>query len=81
MDLPISLKPNFINMDLDFEHLNIFDVISNDRFDLNISEIIFGKNLDWDWIKKIFVDCSSNNNWIWGLLHFKLQLFLLSMFF
>lgn len=61
MDLPISKKPTFLNMTIDFESLVFSDLIDGNRLCRISLENICGNNLDWEWIQKIKIDLNNNN--------------------
>lgn len=53
MDIPINMKPTYINMDIIHENLSFVDLISHDTFDIDALVNIFSSNLDWNWISNI----------------------------
>lgn len=66
MDLLIMLKSTFLNMDLPLNGFLFTEICHQNSLNLNAIENLFGANLDWKWIRKIKIDFSSDNYWIWG---------------
>lgn len=43
-NIPVALKPTFINMDMDFEHISISNFILDDHWDFQNMNSLFGDN-------------------------------------
>lgn len=59
VDLPIALKPTFLNKDISLDNLNIDDILYQVNFHFN------SLNIYWERISKIINDPTSQNTWIW----------------
>lgn len=64
-DIPIALKPTFINMSVDFECIDIFELIHEDAWDLNSLYDLSGNNFDIASSLCSSTDNSSFNHWVW----------------
>lgn len=66
LDIPVSFKPTFLNMDCLLENISFFDLIIGNSFSQISLENIFGFSLNWDWIDRIKIDPLCSNLWVWG---------------
>lgn len=66
-DIPIALKPTFHNMDADFHHINISDMICSNNYDFNCFNFIFGNQFNSSSGSLGTINFDSNNCWVWQL--------------
>lgn len=66
LDIPVSFKPTFLNMDGLLENISFSDLIIGNSFSQISLENIFGFSLNWDWIDRIKIDPLCSNLWVWG---------------
>lgn len=45
-DVPIAYKPVYLNMNMDFENIQIFDFMANSTWNIHAHEMLFG--IGWD---------------------------------
>lgn len=68
-DLPISLKPTFLNMSLDLNKFQLSDLISQNKFSPSANmENLFGTSLDWNCINGIKINNEEPLFWKWNQL-------------
>lgn len=64
-DIPFAYKPTFINTDLDLDALSVSDFISNNYWDFQKLECLFGSSVV-DIINRLgTIDPAGINHWIW----------------
>lgn len=66
-DLPIALKPTFINMATNFEHLNISDLTHENHWDTFNLNYLFSANFNFVSSNLGTIDLFSYNYWVWLL--------------
>ncbi|XP_039129310.1 uncharacterized protein LOC120265457 isoform X2 [Dioscorea cayenensis subsp. rotundata] len=65
-DIPIALKPTFINMNVDVNLLSISDVVNGDRWCDTSLLYVFGPNFNLQELSSTSIDLNSGNHWIWN---------------
>ncbi|WOL13501.1 hypothetical protein Cni_G22271 [Canna indica] len=66
-DVPIPLKPTFVNIDVDLNACNVSDLISSNAWDDNSRMLLFHPNL-WESIKKLGLPPSPDDDtWAWAV--------------
>lgn len=64
-DIPVVLKPTYINMNVDLTQTTIYDLVSGDHWDLNALTRFFGDSYEIVTSNLITDELDSSNNWIW----------------
>lgn len=67
-DIPLSFKPTFLNVQVDFEFLTIFELAPNGSWDNHKLKILFGDNLNYLITNLSSIDNEDFNNWVCGTL-------------
>lgn len=65
-DVPIALKPTFINMSEEVDQIPFSDLIRGDFWNSENLSHIFGSSFDLDSLKSGSIDTTLENHWIWN---------------
>ncbi|XP_039130894.1 uncharacterized protein LOC120267295 [Dioscorea cayenensis subsp. rotundata] len=65
-DIPIALKPTFINMDVDVDLLTVSDVILGDRWNETHLHHVFGHYFDAQALSSSSINPNTCNHWVWN---------------
>lgn len=64
-EVPLSLKPNFLNMNLDLNLLQASDFINGHSWNFEALGSLLGVNLNSEVIENEIIDPSSEHAWVW----------------
>lgn len=65
-DMPISIKPSFVNMDLIDESLHLNDFIHNDRWSLSHIHQFLSPHINFESLNLGSIDDNNHNIWSWS---------------
>lgn len=65
-DMPISVKPSFVNMDLIDESLHLNDFIHNDRWSLSHIHQFLSPHINFESLNLGSIDDNNHNIWSWS---------------
>lgn len=64
-DIPVALKPTFLNLDLDLEQINLFDFITGNCWNPHNFTSVFGNLFDSYDDNLASIDLVKVNHWVW----------------
>ncbi|XP_039131805.1 uncharacterized protein LOC120268480 [Dioscorea cayenensis subsp. rotundata] len=64
-EIPLAFKPTYLNMHVDYDHLNMSDLILDDGWNIPLMSSIFGEFLNFDYLHFNRVCNGANNKWVW----------------
>lgn len=64
-EIPINLKPTFLNMDIDYGDFQINDLLVDIHWNLDSLHIVFGNNINDNILCQSSVNYEISNHWVW----------------
>ena len=64
-EIPLALKPTFLNMNLPFEEINAAEFVQDGK--LNFANLIdcLSEHIDWNRLSKMRFEADRSNHWVW----------------
>lgn len=65
-DIPVALKPTFLNMNVNLDQIHLSDLVQGDQWDHQSLNFLFGNLFENSDIDLIAIDLDADNYWIWA---------------
>lgn len=64
-EIPLAYKPTFFNMDMDFENIQVRDLIEEEKWDHSMLHNSLGPRLDSSTLTRSSIVPNAVNTWVW----------------